>query len=66
MFSEEDPTNPPPVSGAWFEGDDPEDRVFMQFTRGRDFVLESGETLQAPVLAYETWGKLDADASNMT
>ncbi|MEZ5281579.1 MAG: homoserine O-acetyltransferase [Acidimicrobiales bacterium] len=36
----------------------------MQFTRGRDFVLESGETLQAPVLAYETWGTLDDTASN--
>ncbi len=64
MFDETDPTNPPPVSGAWFEGDDPADRRFSQFTGGRPFVLESGESLELPDLAFETWGELNEDASN--
>lgn len=64
MFAENDPTNLPPVSGAWFDGDDPEDRQFSQFTRGRPFALESGEYLESPILAFETWGTLAPDASN--
>ena len=51
----------PPVTGAWREGDQPGDRLFVsigaqQFERGGE--LPSGR------IAYETWGELDPDGSN--
>jgi len=51
----------PPVTGAWREGDHPGDR---RFTGIGALGLEAGDTLPAVRIAYETWGELDADASN--
>lgn len=51
----------PPVTGAWREGDDPGDRLFANLG---PLELESGARLPHVRLAYETWGELNADASN--
>jgi len=51
----------PPASGAWRPGDDPGQRQFIDIG---DIVLERGGTLPAVTIAYETWGELNADASN--
>lgn len=51
----------PPVTGAWLEGDPVGDR---RFAAVGDIVLESGTTLPDVQVAYETWGRLNADASN--
>lgn len=55
-----DPT-PVPVTGAWRPGDDPGDR---RFVRIGDIATEHGATIRGAVLAYESWGTLDATASN--
>ncbi len=55
---------PPPVTGAWLPGDEPGRRQFFTFATDRRFALDSGTTLTDVVVAYETWGRLDADASN--
>ncbi len=55
---------PLPVTGAWREGDDPGERHFLDITGGRPFPLEGGGLLEKAVLAYETWGRLNATASN--
>ncbi|MBW8872987.1 MAG: alpha/beta fold hydrolase, partial [Leifsonia sp.] len=51
----------PPASGAWRPGDDPGHRQFVEIG---DVTLERGEPLPAATIAYETWGQLNADASN--
>ena len=51
----------PPASGAWRWGDDPGDRQFVAIG---DLPLEIGETLPGVTMAYESWGQLNADASN--
>jgi homoserine O-acetyltransferase len=51
----------PPASGAWREGDLLGNR---QFTSIGALDLESGARLPVVRVAYETWGKLNADASN--
>jgi homoserine O-acetyltransferase len=51
----------PPASGAWREGDDPGHRQFVQIG---DVTVEHGETIPGVTIAYETWGELNADASN--
>lgn len=51
----------PPASGAWRTGDDPGDRRFVPIG---DLALESGTTLPGVTIAYESWGELNADASN--
>ena len=51
----------PPATGAWREGDHPGDRRFVNLGALR---LESGDQLPQVKIAYETWGTLDADASN--
>jgi homoserine O-acetyltransferase len=51
----------PPASGAWRAGDHPGDRRFVPIGDQR---LESGAELPAVTIAYETWGELNADASN--
>jgi homoserine O-acetyltransferase/O-succinyltransferase len=51
----------PPASGAWRPGDDPGHRQFIDIG---DVTLERGEPLPAATIAYETWGELNADASN--
>jgi len=58
-----------PVTGAWRPGDDPGRRKFASlFSGGRDqrggLGLEAGGHLSVVTVAYETWGKLNADASN--
>jgi len=51
----------PPASGAWRPGDDPGHRQFVDIG---DVRLERGGPLPAATIAYETWGELNADASN--
>lgn len=53
-----------PASGAWRPGDPVGDRRFVTVARDRPFVLEGGGVLRDVSVAYETWGELDADASN--
>ena len=55
---------PVPVSGAWVPGDPPGRREFAPVGRGRSFQLEAGGRLSEVVVAYETWGELNAAASN--
>jgi homoserine O-acetyltransferase len=51
----------PPASGAWREGDPAGHR---RFARVGPLALESGRTLSQVVLAYETWGTLNAARDN--
>lgn len=53
-----------PVTGAWRPGDPVGDRRFHRLPGDRPFSLEGGEHLDGVEVAYETWGTLDADASN--
>jgi len=53
-----------PATGALKPGDPVGDRHFVTVTDGRPFALESGGRLQEIMVAYEAWGRLDADASN--
>ena len=55
---------PVPVSGAWVPGDPPGCREFAPVGRGRSFQLEAGGQLSEVMVAYETWGELNAAASN--
>ena len=52
------------ATGAWMPGDLPGHRKFFTFATDRRFALDSGTALSDVVLAYETWGALDAMASN--
>ncbi len=56
--------SPLPVTGAWLPGHDPGHRQFFTFATDRRFALDCGTALSDVVVAYETWGRLDADASN--
>ncbi|MCI5825247.1 MAG: homoserine O-acetyltransferase [Arcanobacterium sp.] len=51
----------PPTSGAWNPGDDPQERLFINIGTVH---TELGDTIPNAVLAYETWGTLNADHSN--
>lgn len=51
----------PPVTGAWREGDPAGHRQFVSLG---PLALERGDTLPFVRIAYETWGTLNADASN--
>jgi homoserine O-acetyltransferase len=51
----------PRASGAWREGDHPGQRLFVQVG---SIDLEGGERLPQVRIAYETFGELNADASN--
>ena len=55
---------PPPPTGAWRPGDHPGRRQFFTFATDRGFAVESGAVLRDVTVAYETWGTLNADASN--
>ena len=51
----------PPATGAWREGDAPGDRRFVSIGA---MTMEQGGTLPSVRIAYESWGELNADASN--
>ena len=51
-----------PVSGAWRPTDPVGNRQFLSLDR--KLALDSGHVLDGVVVAYETWGTLNADASN--
>ncbi|MEO7556996.1 MAG: homoserine O-acetyltransferase [Acidimicrobiales bacterium] len=53
-----------PASGAWRAGDPPGRRAFLRHAVDRPFVLEGGGALSPIDVAYETFGRLDATASN--
>ncbi|MEV1025904.1 homoserine O-acetyltransferase [Streptomyces sp. NPDC050264] len=52
----------PPASGAWRDGDPLGRRQW--YVRERPLSLEAGGELPRLRLAFETWGRLDPDASN--
>jgi homoserine O-acetyltransferase len=52
----------PPASGAWREGDAPGRRRWVRLAA--PLQLEAGGELPEVHIAYETWGELNADASN--
>ena len=56
--------DPLPASGAWRPGDPVGQRRFVAFDPDRRFQLEGGGSLKGVTVAYETWGELNADASN--
>lgn len=56
--------DPLPASGAWRNGDLAGHRRFVAVSPDRPFRLEGGGSLRDAVVAYETWGELNADASN--
>src|SRR5689334_12879359 len=58
------PPAPIPASGAWRPGDPVGDRRFVVVDGGRALRLEAGGELPEVTVAYETWGELDAAASN--
>lgn len=51
----------PKATGAWRDGDSAGERLFAPLG---NLILESGKTLHQARLAYESWGTLNADASN--
>src|SRR3954471_6455113 len=53
-----------PATGAWRPGDPLGQRQFMRMAVDRAFVLEGGGQLRDITIAFETWGELNADASN--
>lgn len=50
-----------PATGAWRPGDDPGRRQFLAMG---DLSLEAGGVLPGVVVAYETWGELNAAGDN--
>lgn len=54
-------TTPPVRAALWRKGDAPGDRKFLSIG---DLSLESGEHLPDVVMAYETWGRLNAQRDN--
>jgi homoserine O-acetyltransferase len=57
-------TEPPPVTGAWRPGDPVGRRQFATLFTDRPLALRAGGALSSIAVAYETWGTLNADASN--
>ncbi len=59
---------PLPASGAWKPGDPVANRKFFLSGKGREhgrpFALEGGGKLDEVSISYETWGELNAEASN--
>ena len=53
-----------PATGAWFPGMPVGSRKFAHFPHDRPFALDGGMVLHDVTIAYETWGALNADASN--
>jgi homoserine O-acetyltransferase/O-succinyltransferase len=57
-------STPLPVTGAWQPGMPAGHRQFLPIATDHPLVLEGGGHLHDVTLAYETWGELDASASN--
>jgi homoserine O-acetyltransferase/O-succinyltransferase len=57
-------TGEPPVTGAWRSGDPLGRRQLATLFTERPLSLRAGGALSSVTVAYETWGSLDADASN--
>ncbi len=57
-------TEPLPVTGAWRPGDPKGCRQFLTFATDHPFAVESGAVLSDVTVGYETWGRLNDDASN--
>ena len=55
---------PLPVTGAWRVGDPVGQRQFFTYPDDRRLALDNGTVMSGIVAAYETWGQLNADASN--
>lgn len=55
---------PLPVTGAWRVGDPVGQRKFFTYPDDRRLALDNGTVTSGIVVAYETWGQLNADASN--
>lgn len=53
-----------PATGAWRPSDPLGQRQFMRMAVDRAFVLEGGGQLHDITICFETWGTLNADASN--
>ncbi|MCU1398011.1 MAG: homoserine O-acetyltransferase [Acidimicrobiales bacterium] len=53
-----------PVTGAWLPGMPAGRRQFVTIASAHPLALDGGTTLSDVVVAYETWGTLDAQASN--
>jgi homoserine O-acetyltransferase len=51
-----------PVTGAWRNADPPGDRRLVRFDG--PLALEAGGRIEAPTVAYESWGDLDRQGSN--
>jgi len=51
-------------TGAWTPDQPAGNRRFHSFAQSRPFILEGGGHLDGVTIAYETWGSLNADASN--
>ncbi|MFM7462827.1 MAG: homoserine O-acetyltransferase [Actinomycetota bacterium] len=49
------------VTGAWLECHEPGERNFLKL---ETLPLESGARLSEPTIAYQSWGRLNADKSN--
>ena len=49
-------------TGAWLETHDPGERAFLSIG---ELVLESGEVLPNVVIAYQSWGKINATQDNV-
>lgn len=58
------PPERPPATGAWQVGDPVGERRFVPLAVDRPLVLEGGGQLHDIDVAYESWGTLDAAASN--
>jgi homoserine O-acetyltransferase len=52
------------VTGAWQPSDPSGSRQFFTFATDHPFAVESGAVLTDVTVAYETWGRLNGDASN--
>ncbi|MDO8361780.1 MAG: homoserine O-acetyltransferase [Actinomycetota bacterium] len=55
---------PHPATGAWMSGHPVGSRKFLEFAGDRPFALDGGITMHGVTVAYETWGRLDADGGN--
>ena len=58
------PGAPYPATGAWNASQSAGHRQFHTFATDRPFSLDGGAALRDVTIAFETWGSLNADASN--